>query len=125
LQNTSVYFLIAASTDLAVSRTVFSNGIGFQLNVAIVLLMSASMVFPIKGNIPFISLLKFAINFSKNDGATVVLTLSYPFDFKICAIVCIAYGFSVVTMKRWPFAVSFYKAATWIAAISLTSDITV
>jgi len=76
-----------------VSRTVFSKEIGFQLNTANVLLTSASIVFPINGNIPFISLLKLAINFNKKVGANLVLTLSYPFDFKICPISCIAYGF--------------------------------
>lgn len=60
-----LYFSIACFTDFAVSRTVFSNGIGFQLNVFIVLLTSASIVFPTNGSIPFISSLNLAINFNK------------------------------------------------------------
>lgn len=45
-----IYFLSDVSTDLAVSRTVFSKEIDFQLNVRIVSLISAFMVLPIKGS---------------------------------------------------------------------------
>ena len=86
--------------------------------------MSAVTVLPKKGNMPLASLLNLAMNFNKKVGAKWVLTFSYPFDFKILAISTIAYVFSVVRMKRFPLDFSFSKAATWMAATSLTSDIT-
>ena len=75
--------LTISSTDLAVSSTVFSKAIGFQLNVFIVLAISASIVLPTNGNMPFISALKLAMNFTKKFGAKSVLTLLNPFFLKM------------------------------------------
>ena len=61
--------------DFAVSNTVFFKSIGVQSNVLIVSLTSALYTKPIKGSIPFMSLLKLDINLRKKFGATFVLTL--------------------------------------------------
>ena len=74
---------ITSSIEAAVFNTVFSNGIGFQLNTSSVAETSPLKVFPMNAFIPFRSALKLANNFSKKLGASLVLTLSYQLSFKI------------------------------------------
>ncbi len=67
------------------------------------LLTSATIIFPIHGNIPFISLLRLAINISKKAGANVVLALLYRFDFIICAIEEEQENTKINIIKRYDF----------------------